>query len=167
MVCKRCGKDIPDNVLFCGYCGEKCEEKRGVVCKVCGAELAQNMQYCHVCGTRVDKSEENKKTNKEESDVVNENKIFKDERRMLILLIFTGICVGFVFIHLVRMVRNSFYLDGCMSGIVALMEIVFATFRISRVYNNKRIKRPDIVICVVLALFSMLMIGYELLRWRF
>lgn len=49
MVCGKCGKSIPDDAVFCSYCGARHERK---VCKACGTELKQEQLFCHVCGLK-------------------------------------------------------------------------------------------------------------------
>lgn len=49
MVCGKCGKSIPDDAVFCSYCGARYERK---VCKACGTELKKEQLFCHVCGLK-------------------------------------------------------------------------------------------------------------------
>lgn len=51
MVCGKCGKRIPDDAVFCSYCGARRERK---VCKACGTELKEEQLFCHVCGLKWD-----------------------------------------------------------------------------------------------------------------
>ena len=95
MVCKKCGKDLPDNALFCGYCGG-CV---GRVCKVCGARLKQDMQYCPECGTAIENNAEIKGV---EPNVPIEDKVSGDGTWKLILLILIGIFFLFLFWTLVE-----------------------------------------------------------------
>ena len=49
MICRKCGKTISDDAVFCSYCGERCDKK---VCTACGTELREEQLFCHVCGLR-------------------------------------------------------------------------------------------------------------------
>ena len=49
MICRKCGKTISDDAVFCSYCGERCAKK---VCTACGTELREEQLFCHVCGLR-------------------------------------------------------------------------------------------------------------------
>lgn len=48
MTCDKCGKTIPENAVFCGYCGTRCEEKK--VCRACGAELKKGSCFVMCVG---------------------------------------------------------------------------------------------------------------------
>ncbi len=43
-------KTIPENAVFCCYCGARCEGKK--VCRACGTELRKEQLFCHVCGLK-------------------------------------------------------------------------------------------------------------------
>ena len=49
MYCCKCGKTIPDEALFCSYCGSR----QQAVCSSCGTVLAADAAFCHKCGTQV------------------------------------------------------------------------------------------------------------------
>jgi len=49
MICGKCGKEIPEGAVFCGWCGERCGEK---ICKACGTRLRSDELFCHECGVR-------------------------------------------------------------------------------------------------------------------
>lgn len=49
MYCKRCSKEIPDEALFCCFCGEK----QQTICADCGTELVADAIFCHNCGGKV------------------------------------------------------------------------------------------------------------------
>ena len=49
MICRKCGKTISDDAVFCSYCGERCAKK---VCAACGTELREEQLFCHICGLR-------------------------------------------------------------------------------------------------------------------
>lgn len=52
MFCCKCGKTIPDDALFCSYCGSR----QQVTCGSCGAALATDAVFCHKCGTPVNRA---------------------------------------------------------------------------------------------------------------
>lgn len=49
MVCEKCGQTIPDEAVFCSYCGLRNTRK---VCAACGTELQKEQVFCHVCGLK-------------------------------------------------------------------------------------------------------------------
>lgn len=51
MICGKCGKTIPEDAVFCSYCGTRYEKK---VCKAYGTELQKEQLFCHVCGLKWD-----------------------------------------------------------------------------------------------------------------
>lgn len=51
MICEKCGKNIPNDAVFCSYCGTRHERK---VCRACGTELKNEQLFCHVCGLKWD-----------------------------------------------------------------------------------------------------------------
>jgi len=52
MICKKCGNQISNEVLFCDFCGAKTEEE-SCYCGNCGARLDKNDEFCGTCGTPV------------------------------------------------------------------------------------------------------------------
>lgn len=50
MKCESCGKNNPENHLYCSYCGELLRKK--TVCSRCSEELPQNSKYCIYCGAK-------------------------------------------------------------------------------------------------------------------
>lgn len=82
MICKKCGREIPDNVAFCRYCGEKAavplytydkdmniheagstgenvekaekKEEKPSYCIYCGAKMGPGAKFCSKCGKPVD-----------------------------------------------------------------------------------------------------------------
>lgn len=50
MLCSHCGKEIPNDSLFCSFCGQKNE---GAVCPTCGAALEEDSVFCSACGTKI------------------------------------------------------------------------------------------------------------------
>jgi len=58
IVCPTCGKDIPEEVKICGYCGSpidraEVQQKKGVPCTKCGKEIPGDARICGYCGTPV------------------------------------------------------------------------------------------------------------------
>lgn len=51
MICEKCGRTIPEEAVFCSYCGSRNMRK---VCKACGTELQKDQKFCHVCGLKCD-----------------------------------------------------------------------------------------------------------------
>lgn len=63
MICRQCGKEIPNNAKFCGKCGAKVELAReaisagtvlvekGMMCPTCGANYPLNSKFCKNDGT--------------------------------------------------------------------------------------------------------------------
>ena len=65
MICKNCGKELPDDVSFCLGCGARIEiteinvqtnntEEDIQHCKNCGAELKRDALFCNKCGQKYD-----------------------------------------------------------------------------------------------------------------
>ena len=52
MICKKCGAENPDGVLFCGKCGERIDGK--VRCPSCGKYEPSGDFFCSDCGARMD-----------------------------------------------------------------------------------------------------------------
>lgn len=48
--CSRCGKENPDDMLLCGYCGERFPKFR--ICPKCGKVVPDDMKFCGYCGER-------------------------------------------------------------------------------------------------------------------
>lgn len=51
MICRNCKKPLPNNSVFCLYCGEKQEVRK--VCPKCGTDVVAMAEYCPSCGSRV------------------------------------------------------------------------------------------------------------------
>ncbi|MGN1093977.1 MAG: zinc ribbon domain-containing protein [Candidatus Neoclostridium sp.] len=52
MICKKCGAENPNGVLFCGKCGERIDGK--VKCPSCGKYEPSENFFCSDCGARMD-----------------------------------------------------------------------------------------------------------------
>lgn len=57
MVCKSCGKTIPDDSVFCHFCGTKVETEtttqKSRFCTSCGAQIPDGVKFCPKCGASV------------------------------------------------------------------------------------------------------------------
>lgn len=51
MICKKCGKQVPEQAAFCVFCGESVITPQCKECPRCGAVREAEMVYCHQCGT--------------------------------------------------------------------------------------------------------------------
>lgn len=52
-VCEKCKKNIPDDAIFCPYCGEKKQEENGqqiLFCPECGEKIEKGYINCPKCG---------------------------------------------------------------------------------------------------------------------
>lgn len=49
MICRHCGSQISEGVMFCSSCGARCEKR---YCAACGSEQEEKQIFCHVCGER-------------------------------------------------------------------------------------------------------------------
>lgn len=52
MRCNNCNKDIPEDSVFCPYCGQKVDKIKK--CSVCGYELKEDFVFCPACGNKID-----------------------------------------------------------------------------------------------------------------
>lgn len=65
MYCSKCGKEIADNVGYCGHCGAKIEaasqrvQKKTVMkCSKCGKVVKNGVKFCTHCGGEIVPSEQ-------------------------------------------------------------------------------------------------------------
>ncbi len=49
MICKHCGKENPEEAVFCCYCGKKADEPNH--CPACGTVCPDDAAFCFACGT--------------------------------------------------------------------------------------------------------------------
>lgn len=89
MICKNCKKEIPDNSLFCEFCGEKVEqsennnsEKNIKICPNCGNQNDLNSKFCKNCGFELKQN----------------NKKIKNIGCMIFLFIVTIVLAIFIFL---------------------------------------------------------------------
>jgi predicted amidophosphoribosyltransferase len=51
MKCEQCGKELSNNVAFCGNCGRPTSPAGSKVkCRHCNVEISGNLEYCTNCG---------------------------------------------------------------------------------------------------------------------
>ena len=58
MTCNECGKKLPDDRVFCQFCGKRMEAKQNTpknICKYCNKENNLNAIYCRFCGENIEK----------------------------------------------------------------------------------------------------------------
>ena len=58
--CNNCGKEVPNNINLCPYCGVKC----GLFCPNCGQKVEATWGYCPNCTTKLPDEIKNAKTTK-------------------------------------------------------------------------------------------------------
>lgn len=51
MFCTQCGKEVPNDARFCGFCGHAMVPPKPV-CPACGCELTEQTAFCTHCGAR-------------------------------------------------------------------------------------------------------------------
>lgn len=73
MRCKKCGREVSDNSIFCINCGEKVEKSTIKVCKKCGKENEDIYMFCSGCGSLLDNYDEKLEDKKDQAKVVCKN----------------------------------------------------------------------------------------------
>lgn len=59
IICKNCGKEIPESMMFCDQCGMKnpvaehiMAQKQANTCHQCGAAIREDSAFCSRCGAK-------------------------------------------------------------------------------------------------------------------
>lgn len=61
MKCLKCNHTIPDDSVFCEFCGSKVDAQntyeessvKKIYCRKCGNELSDNSMFCRRCGEKL------------------------------------------------------------------------------------------------------------------
>ena len=70
MICSNCKKEIPDNSLFCPYCGQKIIST--TKCPNCGTDVAGDFVFCPSCGSKMIQDEPKQEENNVIEEIDNE-----------------------------------------------------------------------------------------------
>lgn len=57
-MCDECEKAIPEDAVFCPYCGVEFEEEDTVTCDKCEKEIPEDAAFCPHCGAEVEEEKE-------------------------------------------------------------------------------------------------------------
>ena len=108
MRCSKCGREMPDDSLFCPECGveqiveKKVEEKEEKYCANCGCRIPEGSSFCPECGSGVEKDKAHVKIQPERKLVYQETKKIqrtpeeeeKRKKRNKIIVLSAGIVLG-------------------------------------------------------------------------
>jgi len=142
MTCDKCGKAIPEDAVFCSYCGARCDEKK--VCRACGTELQKGQLFCHMCGL------------KWEGDVTNSG-----AQEIKALIVVLGVIYAFTVYQLAIQWRNirefygGFYggfrqlIVSGMSGVAIVGGIALILYDLLKIHKGKKATKINIVHAII------------------
>ncbi|MDX9691438.1 MAG: zinc-ribbon domain-containing protein [Acholeplasmataceae bacterium] len=148
MECKSCKKTVPNDTVYCPYCGIKQEEEK---CKKCGKPLLPNAKFCMSCGTPTSNSQQNVQSDFNQSIEVESSSSFveKPERitrqvetkdnktnpliwiKASLSVIMLGLLIGFLFLPMGKVSYGQFLGNGSDVDDLYLSYSVFDTFEAS------------------------------------
>ncbi len=107
MFCDKCGKNVADNAIFCGYCGNEIlrkplNVKENLVCPKCNIEFTYKHVFCDKCGAKL--AVPQSPAAKPQNDLPNDPKINYRASILFGLAICLGIFVLFLVLWLMGII---------------------------------------------------------------